>query len=607
MKKKVLQFTLASYIVVTLVPLVIFGIFLFGSINRFYSDEIVSNRINMLQMVRNDFDGLIDEMNTNALQMLASNEFSTSYLQNAYGNMYDVNRQLLTVHMTSGDLYDVLYYNTDMEQIYTTETAFSYERFSQYSKSAPLESMGNPETVYLQNSYTYWIPSYRTERNDGTSVFGYVVTSKRSMHIPTRSITYIIQTATLDKIFGDYIDRMNACIMLLDDQGNAIYKYDGSLPDTARTAYMQSGFSFDTLTYYSADGLDYAAYQARSEESNLIYAVLIPYETIVRPLQTQMHAAIMVYIAAFLIGGTSIVIFTRKSYAPVRAVSSLAMNTLEKTYSNMNEMELAQEALLVMQRERQIRRQEKELIANLNNPGEYEKNKEGQNSLLIVLHITQNTGDILDVDDYREYAAFVRDNCPKGMSLMTAAIASKSVVCIIANGSQCEISAIGVYLQQIKNLLEYTFGVVTKHGTSELKDKSLREAFEDAETKAMGTENRVNNGQKEPESGWSFYNVMQYILNNYNRPEFSAKALASDMGMSLSNFSHYFRNNTGRKFSTYLSLLRMERAKKLLRTTDFSLGDIAGQCGYLDASAFMRNFKNKTGITPTTYRNTYRD
>jgi PAS domain S-box-containing protein len=51
-----------------------------------------------------------------------------------------------------------------------------------------------------------------------------------------------------------------------------------------------------------------------------------------------------------------------------------------------------------------------------------------------------------------------------------------------------------------------------------------------------------------------------------------------------------------------LMKMRIDRACKLLETTDTSITDIAANCGYADHSAFTRQFKLATHLTPRQYR-----
>ena len=100
--------------------------------------------------------------------------------------------------------------------------------------------------------------------------------------------------------------------------------------------------------------------------------------------------------------------------------------------------------------------------------------------------------------------------------------------------------------------------------------------------------------------------ILNYIKEHYTEESFSAKTLAAHLGMSISNFSHYFKTHTGYVVSDHINHLRFEKAKELLRTTDLTIGEIIVRSGYGHVSTFMRQFKQSEGITPAFYRTMYR-
>ena len=72
--------------------------------------------------------------------------------------------------------------------------------------------------------------------------------------------------------------------------------------------------------------------------------------------------------------------------------------------------------------------------------------------------------------------------------------------------------------------------------------------------------------------------------------------------MSASHFSLVFSQETGQTFKEYLTELRIQKAKELLRSTPERATDIAYQVGYNDPHYFSAAFKKKTGLSPTEYR-----
>jgi AraC-like DNA-binding protein len=82
----------------------------------------------------------------------------------------------------------------------------------------------------------------------------------------------------------------------------------------------------------------------------------------------------------------------------------------------------------------------------------------------------------------------------------------------------------------------------------------------------------------------------------------SIETLAKECNYSVGYFSHLFRSVTGVSPHTYMSRLRIERAKTMLESTDASVLEIALAIGCEDQSYFSRFFKEQTGLSPTAYR-----
>ena len=63
-----------------------------------------------------------------------------------------------------------------------------------------------------------------------------------------------------------------------------------------------------------------------------------------------------------------------------------------------------------------------------------------------------------------------------------------------------------------------------------------------------------------------------------------------------------FKNRMGVNPSDYLGIIRMEKAKELLKTTLLKVKDVSVAVGYEDEHVFMRRFKKYVGKTPGQYR-----
>ncbi|MDG0813357.1 helix-turn-helix domain-containing protein [Cohnella rhizosphaerae] len=93
---------------------------------------------------------------------------------------------------------------------------------------------------------------------------------------------------------------------------------------------------------------------------------------------------------------------------------------------------------------------------------------------------------------------------------------------------------------------------------------------------------------------------IDYMKEHLNE-ELALQELANLANVSLSHFMKLFKQQTGQTPHHYLIRLRIERAKTLICTGEYSLREIADQAGFADQGHFSRMFKRQTGMTPKKY------
>ena len=93
-----------------------------------------------------------------------------------------------------------------------------------------------------------------------------------------------------------------------------------------------------------------------------------------------------------------------------------------------------------------------------------------------------------------------------------------------------------------------------------------------------------------------------YIGENYSNEDISLNMVAKYVGVSPNHFSTMFAQNMNKTFVEYLTDVRMEQAKILLRTTNMRTSDIAFEVGYHDSHYFSSLFKKNQNMTPREYR-----
>lgn len=94
---------------------------------------------------------------------------------------------------------------------------------------------------------------------------------------------------------------------------------------------------------------------------------------------------------------------------------------------------------------------------------------------------------------------------------------------------------------------------------------------------------------------------VQYIHAHYAQ-HLTLESVAQQVYLSPTYFGRIFKESTGESFSAYLTRVRIQRSKELLRYENIRLTDIAQLVGFEDQSYFSRVFKRMEGISPRRYR-----
>jgi two-component system response regulator YesN len=99
--------------------------------------------------------------------------------------------------------------------------------------------------------------------------------------------------------------------------------------------------------------------------------------------------------------------------------------------------------------------------------------------------------------------------------------------------------------------------------------------------------------------------VIAYIEQNYEQ-ELSLLVISQQVHLSKNYLANLFKKETGEGLIDYITRVRIDRAKALLRSTELKSGEIGPKVGIADAKYFSKLFKKMTGVTPSEYRDAVR-
>lgn len=84
--------------------------------------------------------------------------------------------------------------------------------------------------------------------------------------------------------------------------------------------------------------------------------------------------------------------------------------------------------------------------------------------------------------------------------------------------------------------------------------------------------------------------------------DISIEYLSELSGLNRTTLQKVFKEMYGSTINEYRTQIRIQEAKNLLVTTNLSITEIAGRCGYTNASKFSKVFRNITGVLPRNWR-----
>lgn len=92
--------------------------------------------------------------------------------------------------------------------------------------------------------------------------------------------------------------------------------------------------------------------------------------------------------------------------------------------------------------------------------------------------------------------------------------------------------------------------------------------------------------------------VRDLILNNMSESKITVEYICKHLGMSHSAFYNRWKSIDDEPPVNFILAVRMEKAKELLMSQRYRVGDVAAKLGYSDVKYFSKVFKKYHGVCP---------
>lgn len=141
-------------------------------------------------------------------------------------------------------------------------------------------------------------------------------------------------------------------------------------------------------------------------------------------------------------------------------------------------------------------------------------------------------------------------------------------------------------------------------GTDSIRDMLLCEKLTSLLTLIMKETTPLESKQQEATK--DTLNRLKEYLDTHYTDKISLDELSAGFFINKFYLTRVFKEQFGQSVNSYITGRRITKAKQLLRFSDMSIEEIAGECGFTDANYFSRTFKKIEEITPGAFRHNWR-
>lgn len=101
--------------------------------------------------------------------------------------------------------------------------------------------------------------------------------------------------------------------------------------------------------------------------------------------------------------------------------------------------------------------------------------------------------------------------------------------------------------------------------------------------------------------------LLNYVDVNFNNQNLCLTSAADYLETSIYVVSRLFKEATGKGFKEYITDKRLDYARELLHSTDYSVAEISAMAGFENTAYFSSLLKGKFGLPPVQYRKKHQE
>ncbi len=165
------------------------------------------------------------------------------------------------------------------------------------------------------------------------------------------------------------------------------------------------------------------------------------------------------------------------------------------------------------------------------------------------------------------------------------------------------------FFNKIKKLISFPFLLSFSEKFDDLRDAetAYQQAVQSASNVLLPGKNNFSmaNVESHPIENEHVLKALYFLRKNFNK-NIRIEDIAAESHISTYYLMHLFKKETGKTILETITDYRIQSAINLLRNTNKKVINISSEIGYKDFKYFCQVFKQRTGLTPSAYRESFK-
>ena len=339
---------LISYVVILLVPLIIFGILIYFYFIGIIKEDVLANNLNKLDRAREAIDNQVEQLFTISTQLNIKNTDSF-FFQDRPLRAVNTISELSNYASTNNFIFDILFYYRGDDFIYSSTSSYEipfmldhiyqYENLDEASFKQLINEVSKTEVRPAENIYLY---KSRSASRFVTFIFPLSMNGFQY----TRTALILAPEASFRNLLKDSMRDYSGDTAILDASGRVIVSLnDDEYLNSDSFQSLLNGSESQINRTISLHHKDYLFSYVKSDQTGWQYVALVPADQILIRVTTL--KLILIFLTAFIlvIGGAIIYLMMRMNYRPIYRLKQYTDSLWKENKNSSNELDHVRDTL----------------------------------------------------------------------------------------------------------------------------------------------------------------------------------------------------------------------------------------------------------------------